>query len=387
MIASVLLVSWLALGTEGSSLAVGVVIAARVLPQLVFGIPAGALADRYSRSSLVVASNIGSGLIVGLLCLAWLAGAVGLPVLIAAMFLMGTCDSVRVTAATAMAFDLVERESAANAIALANLAFQVSGIFAGIVAGYGLEAWGPTPTLVVTGVAYLAGAILVSQVSHVRPLPARVSGGRADLKRAATLIARNRLVALIAIIVVGTEIFAFSSMTLMPSFARDVFRIGADGLGWMLSARAIGGTLGLLAIATSSTRWRTVGAFAFLAAAFGLALVAFAVTPILSIALILAGVIGAAGAAVDAVGQSQLQHAVPEEERGSAMGVWMFCVGLGLVGHIETGTLGRLMGAQVAQGLNGAALVLLAILVGLALPAVGTQQPGTADSQFEQVDL
>lgn len=203
------------------------------------------------------------------------------------------------------------------------------------------------------------------------------------LRRAATLITRNRQVALIAIVVVGTEMFAFSNMTLMPSFARDVFGIGAAGLGWLLSARAVGGTLGLLVVATTTARWQTVGAFAFLAAAFGVALVAFAVTPILSIALILAGVIGAAGAAVDAVGQSQLQHAVPEAERGSAMGVWMFCVGLGLVGHIETGTLGRLMGAQFAQGLNGAVLVILATIVGAALPAIRARQPRTADHPAE----
>lgn len=379
MYASILVLSWLALGTDGSSLAVGIVLAARVLPQMLFGIPAGALADRFSRSRLVLIANAGSGVVVGSLCVAWLAGTVGLPVLVVGTFLIGTCDAVRVTAATAMAFDLVERRSAANAIALTNLAAQVSGIFAGIVAGYGLSTWGPTPTLLVTGLAYLASAWLVSRVPQDRPSAGHVSGGRVTLRRAATLLTRNRQVALIAIVVVGTEMFAFSNMTLMPSFARDVFGIGAAGLGWMLSARAIGGTLGLLAIATTTARWRTVGAFAFLAAAFGVALIAFAVTPILSVALILAGVIGAAGAAVDAVGQSQLQHAVPEAERGSAMGVWMFCVGLGLVGHIETGTLGRLMGAQFAQGLNGAVLVILATIVGAALPAIRARQPRTAD--------
>jgi MFS family permease len=379
MYASILVLSWLALGTDGSSLAVGIVLAARVLPQMLFGIPAGALADRFSRSRLVLVANAGSGVVVGSLCVAWLAGAVGLPVLLVGTFLIGTCDAVRVTAATAMAFDLVERRSAANAIALTNLAAQVSGIFAGIVAGYGLSTWGPTATLLVTGLAYLASAWLVSRVPQDRPSAGHVSGGRVTLRRAATLITRNRQVALIAIVVVGTEMFAFSNMTLMPSFARDVFGIGAAGLGWMLSARAIGGTLGLLAVATTTARWRTVGAFAVLAAAFGVALIAFAVTPILSVALILAGVIGAAGAAVDAVGQSQLQHAVPEAERGSAMGVWMFCVGLGLVGHIETGTLGRLMGAQFAQGLNGAVLVVLATIVGAALPAIRARQPRTAD--------
>jgi MFS family permease len=225
-------------------------------------------------------------------------------------------------------------------------------------------------------VAYLVAAVLVPR--GVLPAVAKVSGARVAFGRAAAAIIRNRQVALIAIVVAGCELFAFSSMTLLPSFARDVFGIGAAGLGWLLSARAVGGTVGLLAIATTSSRWRTVGSFALLAGVFGVALIAFAVTPLLGLALILAAVIGAAGGAVDAVGQAQLQHAVSAEQRGSAMGVWMFCVGLGLAGHIETGLLGGVLGAPFAQGLNGSVLVVLAVLVGAALPAIASRQLGSA---------
>jgi MFS family permease len=372
MYSSVLVLSWLALGTQGSTLAVGVLLASRVLPQLLFGLPAGALADRFSRSHLVAAANAGSGAVLGLLCLASLAGAVGLPILAAGAFLVSTCDSVRVTAGSAMAFDLVGPRSATNAIALSNLAVQVAGIFAGIVGGVGLATLGPTPTLLVAAVAYLAGAVLVPR-GVLAPV-AKVSGAPVALGRAALAIVRNRQVALIAIVVAGAEVFAFSNMTLLPSFARDVFGIGAAGLGWLLSARAVGGTIGLLAIAMTSSRWRTVGSFALLAGAFGVALIAFAVTPLLAVALILAGVIGAAGAAVDAIGQAQLQHAVAEEQRGAAMGIWMFCLGLGLAGHIETGVLGGLLGAPFAQTLNGAILILLTVLVGAALPAISARQ-------------
>ena len=179
-------------------------------------------------------------------------------------------------------------------------------------------------------------------------------------------------------VVAGTEMFAFSNMTLLPSFARDVFGIGAVGLGWLLSARAVGGTLGLIAIASRASRWRTLGSFALLAMIFGIVLIAFAITPFLGIALVLAGAIGAVGAAVDSVGQTQVQHAVPEAERGSAMGVWMFCLGLGLFGHIETGIVGSIMGAQFAQIANGLILVVLAAVVGVALP-VGLGDARRAD--------
>jgi sugar phosphate permease len=103
----------------------------------------------------------------------------------------------------------------------------------------------------------------------------------------------------------------------------------------------------------------------------------------LAIALTLAGAIGAAGGAVDAVGQAQMQHAVPAEERGSAMGAWMFCIGLGLVGHVEIGTLGARTGAQFAQGLNGAVLVAVALVVAAALPVITTRWAGVPDDWSE----
>lgn len=382
MFTSQLVLSWLALETTGSPLAVGTVFAARVLPQMLFGLPAGALADRVPRRRIVMATNAGSAALVMCLALAWLAGMVGLPVLIAAAFLVGASDAVRITAATALVFDLVGRRSATNGIALSNLAAQVSGIVAGTIGGYGVDGLGPTPTLLITGVAYAASVALVAQVPRI-PLTSGESRPPVSLRRAAALITRNRHVALIAIVVVATEIFGFSSLTLMPSFARDVFGIGAAGLGWLVSARAVGGTLGLLAIATTTSRWRTVGTLTLLAGAFGLALLLFAVTPNLVVALILAGVIGAAGGAVDAVGQAQMQHAVGPEERGSAMGAWMFCIGLGLIGHVEIGTLGARTGAQFAQGLNGAALVAVALVVGAALPAIRKRWVGMSEGSPE----
>jgi MFS family permease len=383
MFTSQLVLSWLALETTGSPLAVGTVFAARVVPQIVFGLPAGALADRLPRRRVVMAANAGSGTIVVGLSIAWLAGLVGLPVLIVGAFLVGAFDAVRITAATALVFDVVGRRSATNGIALSNLAAQVSGIVAGTIGGYGVEGLGPGPTLLLAGVAYLGSVVLVAQLSATQRVPGEASGPAVTLRRAAALLLRNRHVALIAVVVVAAEIFGFSSLTLMPSFARDVFGIGAAGLGWLVSARAVGGTLGLLAIATTTSRWRTIGTIALLAGLFGLALVLFSLTLNLAIALILAGVIGAAGGAVDAVGQAQMQHAVRPEERGSAMGAWMFCIGLGLIGHVEIGTLGARTGAQIAQGLNGAALMAVALVIGAALPVIRTRWVGMPDQSPE----
>ena len=85
-----------------------------------------------------------------------------------------------------------------------------------------------------------------------------------------TLIARNRLVALIALVVIVGEVFGFSSLTVFPTFARDVLHSDATGLGALAAARNVGAIVGLLALARLGLGGR--GGRRLLPAAFGLGL-------------------------------------------------------------------------------------------------------------------
>ena len=40
------------------------------------------------------------------------------------------------------------------------------------------------------------------------------------------------------------EVLGFATQTLLPTFARDVFDVGASGLGTMLALRSGGGAIG-----------------------------------------------------------------------------------------------------------------------------------------------
>lgn len=91
------------LDTDRNGGSAGVRVRARVL-----GRNAGAVADRFSRSRVVMVANAGSGGVVACLCGAWLAGVVGLPVLVVGTFPMGGFDAV---ASSVIAVDTVDSES------------------------------------------------------------------------------------------------------------------------------------------------------------------------------------------------------------------------------------------------------------------------------------
>jgi hypothetical protein len=57
-----------------------------------------------------------------------------------------------------------------------------------------------------------------------------------------------------------------------------------------------------------------------------------------------------------------MQMAVPDQQRGRAVGIWVFCIGSGPVGFIEMGFLVGALGAPLGLMINGALTVAAAVL-------------------------
>ena len=70
---------------------------------------------------------------------------------------------------------------------------------------------------------------------------------------------------------------------------------------------------------------------------------------------------------MDTLGQTLLQRNADERERGAAMGLWVFSVGMGPVGHLTLGAAADSFGAPATQAVSGILLTVTA--AGMALHA------------------
>src|SRR5262249_21722568 len=151
-------------------------------------------------------------------------------------------------------------------------------------------------------------------------------------------------------------------MTALPVLARDVLAAGAEGLGMLNGASQVGGTLaGALPSALPAPGPREAGTWGDLPL-FGAAppAPASALLPGLApapmeadVAAAVMRLIGACAGAFDAVQQTLIQLAVPEEQRGRAVGVWVLGLGSAPIGHVEMGTMAAAVGAPTALAING----------------------------------
>lgn len=360
---STVVFAWVTLVVTTDPLAVGAIFAVRFLGLLAFGIPAGVLADRVDRRRLLVMVSV-AGAMVGVL-LAAIAlgngGTLSLPALLVGSLILGILDAGRVATATTYAFDLVGPTLATGAIAVGNLLAQVAGIAGSVAGGFLLDGVGVPGALMVMSLSLLLGAIVLgASRAHRARTAAQPRPAPAGLRRSLTLVRRNRLLALLMVAVILVEVLGFSSLTLVPVFAREVFGQGPDAYGTMNAVRSMGGVIGLLVIIRLGLRASRGLVLMLLDIVFGGALVVFALTPGFGLALVSLLVVGAGAAGADSLSQALMQRATSDTERGAAMGVWAFAIGFGPIGHLAAGAMAGRYGPVVTQVLFGAALMVAA---------------------------
>jgi MFS family permease len=354
--------AWLALETGGGGLAVGLTLAARMLPSLLFGLAAGTIADRSDRRRQLIA--VAAAALPLMLLLGWLVGAgfVRAWHVVAISFAAGCLQAFDVPARQALILDTVPRSAAASAVALNAVGTRLTTAAGAFSAGLLIPLGGVPSCYALVAGLFALGAVLVARLPT--PPPVRADLVRPSFRRALRDAARLvvDVPALRTLFVAGIvcEVFAFSHQTALPVLARDVLAAGPEGLGTLNGAAQVGGTLAvaLLTIVPAGVRREPLLGAVFLL--YGAAILALSSTGDLALAAAMMVVTGACAGAFDTLQQTLIQLSVPEEQRGRAVGVWVLGLGSAPLGHVEMGLAVASIGAPGALAINGALVVVSA---------------------------
>lgn len=350
------LTAWIALQLGADALAIGLTFAARMLPSLLFGLAAGTIADRADRPrQLALVAGLSAILMAGF---GWLVSTAATQVwhVILFSFCAGSVMTFDTPARQALVLDIAPNEAAQRALALNALAGRFASALGALVAGGLIAQIGTVPSYAVAagiyGLTALLGASLRVAQEHRRigePPPFRQAFMDSirmviDLPVVRTLIA----VGLIC------EVFAFSHLSAIPLFAQDVLAAGPAGLGTLTAAVSIGGAIAVALLSLVPERIARQPLLGAVYVLYGLAIVGFALTRNLAVAAALLVITGFCAGAFDVLQQTLIQLAVPPEQRGRAVGLWVLSIGSAPIGHLEMGALAVALGVPAALLINGA---------------------------------
>lgn len=143
----------------------------RMLPQVLFGLHAGALADRRDRKAQVLLGSALRVLVLAALVVTMLTGVVSIAVVLAVMFALGTAEVVTDSASRTLLPAVVDPDQLGTANQRQQGAFLVTNQFVGPPIGAALFAVGMVWPFGVTALCLLLGAVLIlPMVLPARPV-------------------------------------------------------------------------------------------------------------------------------------------------------------------------------------------------------------------------
>ena len=319
------------------------------LPWLLFGLHAGAIADRFDRRRLVMLANAARAVVLLALCVFLFTGTANIWIVLATAFLYGTAEVFVDTAGSTLLPMIVKPADLGIGNARLQAGYLVANQFAGPPLGAFLFAAGTAWPFLLEVVCVALAVVLISRMART-PVPPRASTGSAtekshvhtDIAEGLRWLWGNPPVRMLVLIILVFNVTWAAPWGVLVLYATEHLHMGAIGYGALTTASAAGGLL-----ATVSFGWleRHVSFATLMRVVLSLEVLmhlAFALTTVGWVALVIMFVFGAYAFVWGTISTTVRQRLVPPELQGRVSSVNMVGVFGGMV-------IGQALGGVIAE--------------------------------------
>ena len=349
-----------------SSLVVGLVSLAELLPILVMAVVGGALADSVDRRAMVRVTEAGLGVVVAGLVVNATLPQPRLWVLFAAVVLAAGLDALQRPSLDAIVPRLVPRDDLSTASALESLRGSLGMVLGPPLAGVLIATLGLPATY---GVDVASFALSLLALGLMRAIPPPAGAERISLAAitAGLRYAGRRQDLLGSYAVDVNAMFFGMPMALFPQIAAGLG--GPAVLGLLYTAPSAGSLLVTLTSGWTARVRRHGRAIGLAAAAWGAAIIGFGLAPTLWVALLALTAAGAADMVSGLFRMTLWNQTIPDAMRGRLAGIEMISYSSGpALGNLEAGIVGTLAGVRASVVSGGVLCVLGTAVVCAVLP-------------------
>lgn len=367
--------SWLVYRLTHSALLLGVVGFWGQIPSLVLSPIAGVYVDRWDRHKILVWTQVLSALQSLALAILALSNTITVEWIIILQVAQGIINAFDTPARQSFVVQMVDDPAdLPNAIALNSTMVNASRIIGPSIGGLIIAAVGEGWCFMIDAISYLAviASLLAMRVAKkpLRPRGAMLDELRAGFKYVVGFAPVRTALTLLAIVAT----MGMPYTVLMPIIATNVLHGGAHTLGFLMTASGAGAVCGALYLA-SRTSVLGLGRIMMLATlSFGIGLVAFGLTRVFWLALLVLPLVGG-GMMVEMASTNTILQTITEEHlRGRVMAFYtMAFLGTAPIGSLIAGVAASRIGASNTIILGGVACILGAFWLGMRLPSLRAQ--------------
>ena len=365
------LIGWLVLDATQSSSWVGIAFALYYLPNIIFGIIGGGIADRFPRRGLLQSLDFGAAGLIILFSVLFVYQTPQAPLVLVLTLVLGSLRAIKNPVRLALAYDLAGRQQATRALSGISVASRLGMLIGAIAIGLLTDRFGVAVALILMALMHTAAA---GALTGIRSRNQRVAADNTPLWQNLSDYVRefrvNRVLLMLVLVTAGIELFGTSYTSALPELATSRLSLRADGLGLMHAAQATGGLLIGLLLFVVSPQKRRIRIYGICVLLLGISLITLGHVSDIPTVLLTLAVVSAMISAWDILTQSMMQSCVPDHLRGRSMGAWMFAIGSSPLGQLEMGFLVTAIGIGPALYLNGSGVLLVILLAFTATPVL-----------------
>jgi MFS family permease len=333
----------------GSALAATAVVAARQLPQLLFGAFAGAISEAVNRKTIVMLALTIPAAVSTVLATLATTGHLTLWHVALGNLVSGTMWATEMSTRRRMVGEVAGPHRIVPAIALDSATNAATRMVGPLLGGIAFEWLGMKGAYTITALIQFAGAFALAGLVHpqltrrldLARIPAEIAEGLAFAWTKPTIL-------LVYGITIVTNAFAFAYSGLVAPLGISAFHVSPALVGLLAAAEPIGALAGGALIAAGVVRMDRRLTFAGGAALFMVALIVMALSPSywLAFAVLVLGGFGTAG-----FGNMQttlMLTEAPPEMRSRLMGIVTVGIGTGPLGVVAAGAIATEFGPRTA---------------------------------------
>ena len=368
---------YLAFDLTGKNSALGGVMLAFGIPQLLLGLWGGVIADRLPKRrvlmvcQVIVASNS-----------AWIAvmiamGSIEYWMLLVAGAVQGAGFAFIGPARQAFISDLVDRDELGNAVVLQQLSMNSTRVIGPSLAGafIAVAFIGTAGVYFITTAGFIVSTLMMLRLPPGNPRPRTdTRSPLADLTDGVRYVTARPQVGLLILASFAVVMIGFPYQSFLPSVAKDVYGVGSGGLGAIQSVAAVGAVIATVFVASLSQRkavlWQPIAGIAF-----GIALAVFGLSSNLLVGFLAILFVGAMASAFQSLNNSIVMTLTDSEYHGRVQSMNMLSWSLFGLASLPIGIIADRVGIQETLVVMGILSAVAMLVIEAFRRAIVTREP------------
>jgi MFS family permease len=357
-------VSWVIYSLTHSTFMLGLTLFASQFPSFLFSLIGGVISDRYDRFRVLLTTQIASMVQASILAILILAGHYAVWEILTLSVLLGVINAFDIPARQSLVYEMIDdKKDLPNALALNSSMVNLSRLIGPAIAGFVLENLGDGVCFLLNALSFMAviGSLLLMKLPQYMKR-VHTQNVLAELREGMVYLKNTPSIAFVILMLGLISLFVLPFSTLLPVYAKDIFKGTASTFGIIDSVIGLGAFSGAIFLASLKAGNDLKKILAINTLVFGAGLILFSHEGNYPLALVFLTVAGFGMMSQITVSNTLIQTTVEPGMRGRVISYYaMAFFGMQPLGGLLIGSISKWIGTPDTMLMEG----IFALLIGL----------------------